>query len=229
MSRARGGTSVMAACAPADVEEDDPQTKLWRQLNFLPTPPWAARAMAELILQLDPQARSVWECACGTGTMAEPLKEYFDQVHASDVYPHGYGEVRDFLSDDGGPDVDWICSNPPFKAAQRFIELALRRARRGVAMLLRFQFLEADGRYELLYGAEPMTVFAPFIDRVPMILGRWNPKASSATAYGLFVWVKGMAPLPIMPIPPGTKLRLSRPDDARRFSGGLPLPLFEDL
>lgn len=219
MTLAPSSPAVMAQHAPAEVDADDELTALYRKLNFLPTPPWAARAMAEAILALDPQARTVWECACGQGHMAEPFAEYFE-VFASDIYPHGYGQVIDFLDPANVGTVgefDWIASNPPFDKAAEFIELGLQRAQRGVAMLLRLQFLETGGRYELLYGAQPMTALAPFIERVPMHLGRWEPKGGSATAYAVFLFIKGADPLPIRPIPPGTKARLTRPGDAARF------------
>jgi hypothetical protein len=222
----------MAQRAPDLVEGDDPLTAIYRQLDFFPTPPWAGRAIGELIKSLDPEAASVWEPACGQGHMAVPLSEYF-LVFASDVYPHGFGSVIDFLADeddDPSQGVDWIVSNPPFKAAADFIRIALKRARRGVAMLLRFQFLEGAGRYQLLYGGDtPMTVFAPFIERVPMALGKWDPELSSATGYGLFVWMKGAAPMPIRPFPPGTRDRLWRSDDPANFAHEREAPLLSAM
>ncbi|KKC24964.1 hypothetical protein WP12_16760 [Sphingomonas sp. SRS2] len=201
---------------------------MYRQLNFLPTPPWAARAMAEAILLLDPEARTVWEPACGQGHMAEPFRDYFADVFASDVYPHGHGVTIDFLDTRepfAGYAPDWIATNPPFATAAEFIELGLQRARRGVAMLLRLQFLETEGRFELLYGAQPMTLLAPFIERVPMHLGRWEPKGGTATAYAVFLWRKGADPMPIRPIAAGTKKRLTRASDAARFGAKGEAPL----
>lgn len=228
MTAASGSTAVMARRSAADVESDDAATALYRQLDYFPTPPWAARAGAELILRLDPEARSVWECACGAGHMAIPFADYFERVYASDVHGHGHGEVRDFLAEDRGFDIprwDWIATNPPFKPAADFLTRALDRARRGVALLLRVQFLEGVGRYPLLYGDRPMTALAPFSERVPMVLGRWDPAASSATAYAWFVWIKGAAPMPPQPIGPGTRERLWRPDDAARFGWAADAPM----
>ncbi len=162
--------------------------------------------------------------------MAEPFRDYFDDVFASDIHPHGHGAVIDFLDRgaDDMPEVDWIATNPPFATAAEFIELGLRRARRGVAMLLRLQFLETPGRFELLYGARPMTVLAPFIERVPMHLGRWEPQGSTATAYAVFLWDKRSKPgdLPVIrPIAGGAKVRLTRADDAARFGVQADAPL----
>jgi hypothetical protein len=227
MTRANTSAAVKAQRAPGQVEADDALTALYRKLEFFPTPPWAGRAGGELIRFLDPEARDAAEPACGRGHMAEPLREYFAPVYASDIHDHGYGPaVRlDFL-DDGHPypEVDWIVSNPPFRLAGDFVRRGLRCARRGVAMLLRLQFLEGGGRYGLLYGSEPMTVCAVFAERVSMTLGCWDPEAGLPTAYAWFVWMKQPSPsgygsqgATLMGIPPGTRRRLTRPDDAARF------------
>lgn len=212
----------MAARAPGQVEADDARQALFRRLDYFPTPPWAARAGAELIRFLDPEARTVWEPACGEGHMAAPLAESFSPVIATDVHPFGFGGVHDFL-DEGPPpaiadDIDWIVTNPPFAIAADFLRLAMARARRGVAFLLRLQFLEGVGRHRLLHGAEPLTACAVFAERVPMTLGRWDPAAASATAYAWFLWRKGAGGNPrLMSVPPGSRERLWRAEDAARF------------
>lgn len=226
MTIAPSSPAVMAQRAPGTVDSDDAQTALYRQLDYFPTPPWAARAGGELITRLDPEARTVWECACGAGHMAAPFEDYFEQVFASDIHRHRYGATIDFLSDYADDRRwDWIATNPPFKPAGEFLTLAMQRARRGVALLLRVQFLEGVGRYPLLYGDQPMTAFAPFSERVPMVLGKWDPEASTATAYAWFVWMKGADPLPVQPIGPGTRDRLWRADDAARFGWSADAPL----
>ncbi len=231
MSRAPRSTAVMAQKAPGEVDSDDPQTALYRKLNFFPTPPWAARAGAELILSLDPSAEVVWEPACGEGHMASAFEEYFTRVIASDVHPYGFGSVVDFLGRADDIEAGWIATNPPFAIAADFLRLALARARRGVALLLRFAFLEGAERYPLLYGERPITVFAPFIERVPMSLGRWDPELSSATAYAWFIWDKeAPASLPVIrPIGPGTRSRLWRGSDAARFGVGRDAPLLDAM
>lgn len=229
MTLPTGSTAVMARRAAGEIAADDARQALYRQLDYFPTPPWAARAGAELIRRLDPQAGSVWEPACGEGHMAAALSEYF-AVYASDIHDHGFGDRVDFLSDPAAArGVDWIVTNPPFKVAPAFIRQALRLAKRGVAMLLRLPFLEGCERYELLHGASPLTVCAPFAERVPMTLGRWDPAAASATAYAWFIWIKGAAPMPIIGIPPGTRDRLWKADDAARFGWRAPAGLLEAM
>lgn len=228
-----GAGAVMAARAPASIEADDSKTALYRQLDYFPTPPWAARAGGELIHRFDSRARWIWEPACGEGHMALALAERFS-VSASDIHPFGHGRVCDFLNEEDDLDApylpDWIVSNPPFRTAPDFIRLGLARARVGVAMLLRLQFLEGAGRHELLYGAAGLTACAVFAERVPITLGRWDPAASSATGYAWFIWVKGEGGSPLLTsVPPGTRARLTRPDDATRFGYRAPAGLLDAM
>lgn len=221
----RGHTAVMAGRQP-DLGG----------LDYFPTPPWAARAGAELILQLDPRARTCWEPATGGGHMAYALEDYFDVVWKSDIHDHnppgGLGMVMDFLSDeDEGPwpKPDWIVTNPPFILGEAFVRQAMIKARRGVAMLLRLSFLEGGKRFKLLYVDHPLTAVAPFSERVPMVKGRWDPEASSATAYAWFFWTQKYSTRPrapmVLPIAPGARARLSKAEDLTRFGlvGDAPL------
>lgn len=239
--------SVMASKAPGVVEADDDATALLRRLNYFPTPPWAARAGGELIQRLDPGPWHVWEPACGEGHMAAALWDYFPILLATDIHDHGrpkgspWSGRIDFMAAEAGElgPVDWIVTNPPFEAAADFVRLGLRRARRGVAMLCRLNWIESAGRYPLFFGETPLTVFAPFAERVPMVLGRWDPNAGSATGYAWFVWLREVALVAaaqrvraisattpvILPIGPGTKARLTRPDDARLYGAKADCPL----
>lgn len=225
-ARPEGAGAVMASRVHGEVEADDARTALYRRLDYFPTPPWAARAGGELLRHLDPEAQTIWEPACGEGHMAAPLAETFE-VFASDIYSFGFGASIDFLHEGGWAasmaavtEPDWIVTNPPFASASAFIRLGLVRARRGVAMLMRLQALEGgprNGRYKLLFGSEPLTRVAVFSERPAMLLGRWQPEATTASGYAWFFWMKGAAPMPPIGIPPGTKARLTRPDDAARF------------
>lgn len=209
-------------------------------LDYFPTPPWAARAGGELIRAIDPKARSCWEPASGGGHMAWGLMDYFpDGVSISDIHDHGGPLSPRFMLGDfldpvfgSGIEADWIATNPPFVRGEAFIREAWRRARRGVAMLLRLQFIESEARYRLFQDI-PLYALAPFAERVPMVKGRWDPAASSATAYAWFIFVKpgvvqdaGAAPRVII-VPPGSKTRLSRRADLTQFCGQADAPLLE--
>lgn len=171
-----------------------------------PTPPWATRGLIEHILE-DKRALASQVClepACGAGHMAKVLKEYFREVRAADAFHYGYGPVRDFLTFPYETNaVDWVITNPPFRLAEEFVLRALRVARRGVAILARTVFLESAGRYDAIFRETPPTKFAQFVERVPMVKGRLDEKASTATGYAWLVWEKNARNPPrLMWVPP---------------------------
>jgi hypothetical protein len=181
-----------------------------------PTPPWATRGLIEHILNGNDRlsALSCLEPACGAGHMAKVLKEYFREVQCADAYDYGYGHIRDFLTYPYETNaVDWVITNPPFRLAEEFVLRALRVARQGVAILARTVFLESVGRYQGIFKDAPPTKFAQFVERVPMVRGRLDYKATTATGYAWLVWEKGAATAPrLMWVPPCRK-QLERKSD----------------
>lgn len=162
-------------------------------LDDFPTPPWATRALIEHVIGADQQLKrlSCLEPACGAGHMAKVLEEYFGEVWSGDIYDYGYGQVRDFLrTPTPAGEVDWVVTNPPFRHAEEFARKGLNIARLGVAILTRTVFIESVGRYERLFKSNPPTYFAQFTERVPMVKGRLDRKASTATGYCWLVWLK---------------------------------------
>jgi len=220
----KGHSAVMA----------DRQDKAREANDDFPTPPWATRALTSFVLPALvtkctelPRDWRILEPACGRGIMSSVLEESFDHVEAFDRFDYGGNAVGSFLPGDldyraaaGRP--DWIVTNPPFKVAEAFAREALAIARVGVAFLVRLAFLEGKDRYRL-YREHPYTFCCPFADRVPMVEGRWDPEASTATAYAWFVWVKDApdAPAQLHPIPPGQRKALTKPDDIERFASTL--------
>jgi hypothetical protein len=201
-------------------------------LDFFPTPPWATRAFVQHVALPvlgvhNDQDELVWECACGEGHMAEPLKETFTFTMATDIFDYGYGKVEDFMAaDEGRPHTDWTFTNPPFNAAVAFARKALRISVRGVALLVRTQWLHTIERYEL-FRDHPPFVIAYYVERVPMHRGRWEPEGSTATDYCWVCWKRGAEPRAPLWIPPGQRQALTRPDDAMRFGAATPAPLLD--
>ena len=205
-------------------------------LDFFPTPPWATRALVERVLQnadllgttladaLDLKKLSVWEPACGEGHIAEVLREYGDDVLATDIHDYGYGDGKiDFTSDMEAASIsdraDLIITNPPFgEKSETFVLQALRQAEVGVAMFVRLQWLETVGRYERIFKDNPPTLIAFFAERVNLCKGRWDPDGGTATAYIWLVWLKEVDALPPFWIPPGCREALTKPDDKARFT-----------
>ena len=155
-----------------------------------PTPPWATRALLRHVIGRQSLAEmSCLEPACGRGYMSRPLSETFRLVDAYDAYDYGQTAKRDFLEypyDDNS--FDWVITNPPFRLASEFVLRALPIARCGVAIFARTVFLESSGRYEAIFRHTPPTIFSQFVERVPLVKGRLDQKASTATGYAWFVW-----------------------------------------
>ncbi len=181
-----------------------------------PTPPWATRGLIEHIIE-DKASLAAMTClepACGAGHMSKVLKEYFGEVRSADAYRYGYGDVRDFLTYPYETNaVDWVITNPPFRLAEEFVIRALRVARLGVAILARTVFLESVGRYNGIFRDQPPTKFAQFVERVPMVKGRLDGKATTATGYAWLVWEKELTGhSKLMWVPPCRKM-LERASD----------------
>ncbi len=183
-------------------------------LDDFPTPRWATRALMERVLpDCDPGAASCWEPTCGRGYMAATLAEYFASVRSSDIHPFGFGETLDFLAAPEEISADWIVTNPPFRLAEEFVRRALRLASVGTAMLVRTNFIEGIGRYGRLFGRMPPAIVAQFAERVPILRGRVDRNASTATGYCWLVWTKAAAPETRLVWIPPCRWDLERPGD----------------
>lgn len=213
-----GGMSVMAA------RQSDS-----RALDLFPTPPWATRALfCEALNWPDWRHAVVWEPAAGLGTMSGVIAEFARDVIASDVHDYGVGHhIGSFVGE--GADVirdvkpiDWIITNPPFNLALEFARRAIDTADKGVALLVRSVWAEGGERYRELFSKTPPTVIAQFCERVPMVAGRWDPTATTATSYAWFIWKDLKLPFTgrteFIWIPPGQRVKRTRPDDITRFA-----------
>ena len=181
-----------------------------------PTPPWATRALVEHVINdRHPfKSQTVLEPACGAGHMAKVLNEYFGVVKSSDAFAYGYGPVRDYLAVPYEANAaDWVITNPPFRLAEEFVHRSLIVARIGVAVLVRTVFIESSGRYRALFSKYPPTKFAQFVERVPMVRGRLDKKASTATGYAWLIWEKDVVSTPQLVWIPPCRKQLEREGD----------------
>ncbi|MDT0509259.1 hypothetical protein [Novosphingobium sp. MMS21-SN21R] len=159
-------------------------------LDDFPTPPWATRALLEHVIRGSVKDFSCLEPACGRGYMARPLSEYFREVVAQDIADYEFGSIQNYLDCVQNREWDWIITNPPFRLAEDFIMKALDECKKGCAFLVRTTFLESIGRFNRIFSLNPPSVFAQFVERVPMVKGRLDPKATTATGYCWLVWDK---------------------------------------
>lgn len=156
-----------------------------------PTPPWATHALVHYVIGDTWRNYICLEPACGAGHMVHALAPHFKAIISSDAHDYGFAGVSDFLKNKWNDRAfDWVITNPPFKLAEEFVVEGLRVAHVGVAVLVRTVFLESGGRYERLFRDRPPSMFAQFVERVPMVQGRLDREAGTATSYGWMVWQK---------------------------------------
>jgi hypothetical protein len=159
-----------------------------RGLDLYETPPAAVRAL----LDVEPVSGTIWEPACGPGSIVRILREAGHRVVATDLAHYGCPDSRggiDFLLQSSAPDnATTILTNPPFMQADEFVRKALQLVPR-VMMLLRLAFLESQGRSDILDGGQLARVY-PFRNRLPMMHrdGWTGPFATSAMAFAWLVW-----------------------------------------
>jgi hypothetical protein len=130
-----------------------------------------------------------------------------------------------------GPDIakwvidgdrpDFIICNPPFNLAIEFVERSFEwEPKIGIYVLVRSNWAEGCDRYKRLFSIRRPTVIAQFVERVPMVKGRWDPNATTATSYAWFGWSRrafNNHSTEFMWIPPGCRKALTKPDDAEKF------------
>ena len=152
------------------------------------TPPEAVHAL----LRVESLPESIWEPACGPGSIVGVLRTAGHQVYASDLNDWGCPNSEsgiDFLME--RPPcfpVGAILTNPPFKLCEQFVAHALTLCPH-VIMLLRLAFLESQRRSDLLDGGLLARVHV-FKSRLPMMHrhGWQGPRASSSIPFAWYVW-----------------------------------------
>lgn len=191
-------------------------------LDDFPTPPWAVRALCQYVLPTKAlKALRCWEPACNRGYMARPLAEYFASVETSDIHDYGWAgqqRIADFLFErpTTADRPEYIITNPPFRLADQFALHALSVWQADtVALLVRTAFLEGARRHETLFGPHPPAIVAQHTERVPMLRGRHDPDASTATAYAWIVWRRGWSKGTQFRWIPPCRRELQKPTDAK--------------
>jgi hypothetical protein len=161
-----------------------------RGLDCYGTPPVAVEAL----LRVEQIPHRVWEPAAGRGAIVNVLRDHGHAGVASDIYDYGFPLhfVADFLQEEKMPaGCDCILTNPPFQIANEFVAHALDLCPH-IVMLLRLAFLESERRSKILEGRGLARVHL-FRKRLPMMHrdGWQGRKATSAMAFGWFVWIRG--------------------------------------
>lgn len=156
-----------------------------KERDLYETPEWVTDA---LIPHIPRRPYQIWDPACASGKMVRRLSVHHP-VCASDVHETG----DDFLKLGKAPDrTDMIITNPPYEAAQKFIEHALRLMEpcRGlVAMLLRCDFDHAKRRTHLFRDCPAFAKKLALIKRIVFFVeANGKPKASPSYNHAWFIW-----------------------------------------
>ena len=150
-------------------------------------------AATDWLCEIEQFKGPILEPACGEGHISKRLIVHGYEVVSRDLVDRGYGEVADFLFFNNEKWDGDIITNPPYAAAQEFVEQALRMVQPGrkVAMFLKLTFLEGQGRSELFKNTPPIRVWVSRSRLKCAMNGDFDSIGSSATAYAWFVWEKG--------------------------------------
>ena len=164
--------------------------------DFYPTPEWGTKAL----LACESIEGTIWEPACGNGSMSKVLETLQHPVYSSDLNSHGYGvSGENFLT--SHKTFDNIVTNPPFNIAEEFVEVGLKLANKKLILLLRLAFLESVGRYKSIFSVNPPARVWVFSQRLSMYPEGAPVQGGGTTSYGWFVFDKEV------PISQGCQLR----------------------
>jgi hypothetical protein len=178
--------------------------------DFFPTPEWATHAL----IDNERFEGSIWEPACGDGAMARVLEKTGCPVIATDLFDRGYGEPEiDFLH--SSRIVDNIVTNPPYNAAEGFVQAGVAQCRGKMALLLRLAFLEGANRQRTIFTDMPPARVWVFSERITFYPAGAVRQGSGTTAYAWFVWDKSCGKTTELKwLPPGYKAQYSNADQA---------------
>lgn len=182
----RGNTqSVMATLNASNHSKKERQ-----QHDYYATDPKAIK----LLLELETFNKNIWECACGEGHLSKALQEKGYDVKSTDLIDRGFGDGQiDFL---GTENQEWngdIITNPPFIAAQEFVEKSISIIPKGkrVAMFLRIQFLEGVKRRQMFNQFPPKAIYVSSRNMRCAKNGDFKNATGNASTYCWFIWEKG--------------------------------------
>lgn len=156
-------------------------------------PIWASEAL----FRAEPFIGDIYDPACGEGNVVTAARNMGFEAFGSDIVDRAAGcfGLLDFLDEAAEPyvsyPVDNICTNPPYRDAERFIDLALKRSRFKVAALVRLAFLEGKRR-RALFEQWPLSRVLVFSGRISMPPGGRGIKAKGGSvAFSWLVFAHG--------------------------------------
>jgi len=155
--------------------------------DFYPTPDYAVMALLEKELFF---GGSIWEPACGTGSISKVFEAEGAKVISTDLNDLGYGKPGvDFLTTEKLL-APYIVTNPPFRLAEDFVWHAMQLKADKLCLLLKLTFLEGLGRRELFKMYPPRSIYV-FSKRLQLTRNGVEYRNRGMIAFAWFVWVRG--------------------------------------
>ena len=157
--------------------------------NFYATHP----SVTQDILNIESFHNTILEPFCGTGTMAEVVKQNGYEVVAYDIIDRGYGGVCDFgkLTVANG-EFD-VISNPPYDDNLNFfINKCLSIAKTKVALLLPLNYLAGEHTTEAVFSINPPKTVYVYAGRITVGKnGDLCKPMGNKVNYAWYIWEKG--------------------------------------
>ncbi len=165
--------------------------------DLCPTPSWVTGALCE---HVDIVGKAIWECAAGTGQMADALKANgAARVFCSDIHDYGYDGLNglfDFVSDRSSNNQRFseIVTNPPYglrnTLAEKFIEIGLQRLPPGgfLALLLPVDLDAAKSRQHLFRDNSQFVCKVILTRRIVWFERSDGTREAPKENHGWFIW-----------------------------------------
>lgn len=160
--------------------------------NFYATHPSTTRD----ILKVENFGKEILEPFCGTGTMAEVIKQSGRKVLAYDLIDRGYGDVGDFFEVDFEKNKYDIITNPPYyESLPKLIKRCIDIAKDKVAIIMPLRYLSGKNRFSDLYEHFPPSTVYVYQERIGVAknadFDRYNDAGANLEIYAWFIWQKG--------------------------------------
>lgn len=146
------------------------------------TPGWVVEALIPHL----PEARRIWEPACGRGNIVRVLADNCYDVHATDIV-----DDDDFFDYYDASEIDGIVTNPPYTNVALFVmhAVVLVKPRQGfVAMLLSADFDSAVTRRHLFADCPMFAKTIVLTKRIVWFERSDGKKAAPSENHRWFIW-----------------------------------------
>lgn len=182
----------------------------WKD-DFYPTPlPLCEKIVSSIVAEF-PMGGRVLDPGCGNGHFGVAIKHHFPDCHlvgidtvdrlSGTMYASVYDEfiIGDYtrpgtvglFGKSTGKDFELVIGNPPFKHAQRFVEISHAICRNQIVFLLKLAFLEGQYRAEYFWPKYPPNDVFVLDARVS-----WDGSGkSNDQAHAVYNWEKKYPPI----------------------------------